>query len=225
MAERSGFETSVPENAVPENAVVKPAGPELFVVEGRSAANAVRKVIDKATQSVYAVQGKPMNVVKASQREIDANERVAELYRRIVRNRAEGFDPDPSPDAVPFDRVILLADADVDGVHAKALLLVMIDAILPDLVASEMLFTVRAPLFAVTCDQRSSPVFAYSPDGRQRVTAQLLEQGASGVESVHFKGIASMNSDEIWESCLNPATRLMTPLTAEHVGAARSALA
>lgn len=193
---------------------------ELFVVEGLSAANAIGKVCEPTTQYVYAMQGKPMNVVRASNGEIRSNERVGELTRRILRNRAEGFDPDH----IPFSRVILLADADVDGVHAKALLLVMIAHVLPELIERGQLFTVRAPLFSTRCAEMDRPVYSYSPEGRNSVLDQLAARQATKVESNHYKGIASMNSEDIWDACINPETRHMTVLTAEHVAAARSVL-
>ncbi len=193
---------------------------ELFIVEGLSAANAIGNVVDPTNQFVYAMQGKPLNAARARGREIAKNERANELMRRILRNRAEGFDPDH----IPYSRVILLADADVDGVHAKALLLLLINHLLPDLITNGMLFTVRAPLFAVRCAEMQGSAYAYSADGHNSVLRQLAKKNATGVESNHYKGIASMNSDDIWDACINPDTRHMTPLDESHVAAALAVL-
>ncbi len=194
-------------------------GPELFIVEGVSAADAVENVCD-ANQHVYAMQGKPINVLRASGKEVRTNKRVDEMYRRITRNRSDLDDPN----YVPYERVILLTDPDVDGVHAKALLLTMINTLLPELIANDQLFTVRVPKFSFRSARLAEPVYAYSPEGKVSVLAQLEEHGATDVEQSHYKGIASMNGDEIWNVCLNPETRNMTPLTAEHTKAAESVL-
>ncbi len=199
-----------------------PASPglELFIVEGVSAADAVENVCDSSFQHVYAMQGKPMNVLRASEREVRNNQRVDEVYRRVTRNRSSEDDPNH----VSFERVILLTDPDVDGVHAKALLLTMLNVLLPELIENQQLFTVRVPQFSFRSSRLPEPVYAYSPEGRLSVLAQLEKHGAKDVDSSHYKGIASMNGDEIWHVCLNPATRKMTPLTADHAAAAKSVL-
>lgn len=195
------------------------AGPELFIVEGVSAADAVENVCG-SHQQVYSMQGKVMNVLRANDREVRTNKRIDELFRRVTRNRSAEHDPHH----VPFERVILLTDPDADGVHAKALLLTMLDVLLPELIENGQLFTVRVPQFSFRSTRLSEPAYAYSPQGRQSVLAQLEEQGVTKVETSHYKGIASMNSDEIWSVCVDPASRNMTALTAEHAAAAKSVL-
>ncbi len=196
---------------------------ELFIVEGVSAANALQNVCEKARHVVYGMRGKPMNVERASDAEVRRNERVAEMYRRISRNKAA--DPElADPERPPFERVILLTDADVDGVHAKALLLVMIHRIMPRLIADRRLFTIRAPQFGATCDQHRAAVFAYSPEGRQSVLDQFTERGGTNIRARHYKGLASMDGDDLRRLCIDPATRQLSELTDAHVAAARAAL-
>ena len=196
-----------------------PSALELFIVEGVSAADAVENVCE-ANQQVYAMAGKPMNVLRASEREVKANKRVDEIFRRVTRNRSAEHDPNH----VDFERVILLTDPDPDGVHAKALLLTMLDMLLPELIEHDRLFTVRVPQFSFRSDRLAEPAYAYSPKGRLSVLAQLEKAGATDIEVSHYKGIASLNADEIWNVCVNPETRKMTPLTAEHASAAKSVL-
>ena len=195
------------------------AGPELFIVEGVSAADAVENVCE-SHQHVYSMQGKLMNVLRASDREVRANKRVDELFRRVTRNQSAEDDPSH----VPFKNVIVLTDPDVDGVHAKALLLTMLDRLLPELIEDGRLFTVRVPQFSFRSSRLLDPVYAYSPEGRVSVLAQLEEHGATDIETSHYKGVASMNSDEIWNVCVNPQSRKMTVLSAEQVAAAKSVL-
>ena len=103
-------------------------------------------------------------------------------------------------------------------------MLLLINHLLPDLITNGQLFTVRAPLFAVRCAEMQGSAYAYSAEGHASLLHQLATKNATGVESNHFKGIASMNSDDIWDACVNPKTRHMTPLVEHHVAAALTAL-
>ncbi len=198
---------------------------ELFIVEGVSAANAVRNVCDQTGQFVYAMQGKPMNVERATDVEVAKNERVDEIYRRISRNRPAGIDgTEADRERPPFRRVILLTDGDVDGVHAKALLLVLVNRVMPELVTDGRLFTIRAPQFGVTCAEHPDAVFAYSPGGRQSVLEQFAGRGGTNIRARHYKGLASMDGDDLRRLCIDSETRTLSELTAEHVAAARAAL-
>ena len=198
---------------------------ELFIVEGVSAANALQNVCDQTSNFVYAVQGKPMNVERATDAEVRRNERVDEIYRRISRNRPAGIDgAEADLERPPFKRVILLTDGDVDGVHAKALLLVLIHRVMPELVEDGRLFTIRAPQFGVTCTEHPEAVFAYSPEGRQSVLEQFTGRAGTNIRARHYKGLASMDGADLRRLCVESATRRLSELTAEHVAAARAAL-
>ncbi len=193
---------------------------ELFIVEGESAADAVEHVCNPTSQNVHPIQGKPMNVVRASEKAVWANNRVRMLHHRIVGSPSAHL----VPGHVPLDRVILLTDANVDGVHAKALLLALIAEVMPELVHDDRVFTIRAPTYGVTCEERSTPVFAYSPEGRQSVMAQLVDRGATKLATQHYAGLASMSADELSFAFTNRATRRLSALNASHVAAARAAL-
>lgn len=199
---------------------VETASHELFVVEGESAADAVQQVCHPSTQHVHAIQGKPMNVVRASEKAIWANDRVRMLHHRVVGSPSAHL----VPGYVPLGRVIILTDANVDGVHAKALLLALIDEVMPELVREERVYTIRAPSFGVTCAERTAPVFAYSAEGRQSVMAQLAERGATKLATQHYAGLASMSADELSFAFTNRQTRRLTLLGTSQVAAARSAL-
>ena len=122
---------------------------ELFIVEGISAANAASIARDPRTQAILAVQGKPMNVERASEREILANEKLRSIVRAIGAWCGDAFDLD----SVQYDRVLILTDGDADGIHASALLLLAFDHLMPELLNAGRLERVRAPLFAIDADQ------------------------------------------------------------------------
>lgn len=200
-------------------------GHELFIVEGESAADAIQQVCSVEHQHIHPIQGKPMNVFRASEKTIWANERVNGLYRRVVGSPSAYL----SPDYISFDRVILLTDADADGVHAKALLLGIFAEVMPEIISEGRLFTIRAPQFAISYSQPGgpvkNPVFAYSTEGRESVISQLVSRGATRVATQHFAGLAGMSPHELTFAFTNPETRQISALEAHHVEAARSVLA
>ncbi len=193
---------------------------ELFIVEGESAADALQQVCNVENQHIHPIQGKPMNVFRASEKTIWANERVSAIHRRVVGSPSAHL----LPDYVFYDRVILLTDANADGVHAKALLLGIFAEVMPEVIEAGRLFTIRAPQFAVSYAQAPHPVFAYSTDGRDSVIGQLANGGATKVATQHFAGLAGMSAPELTFAFTNPDTRRISQLDASHVAAARSVL-
>ncbi len=95
---------------------------------------------------------------------------------------------------------------------------------MPDLVDGGRVATIRAPVFGITCAERPTPVFAYSPEGRQSVMAQLAELGATNLATQHYAGLAGMSAPELATAFTNRSTRRLSILDASHVATARAAL-
>ena len=194
---------------------------ELFVVEGISAANAAVVARDPTSQAILAVQGKPMNVERASDKEILANDKLRSIVRAVGAWCGEAFDLD----SVQYDRVLLLTDGDADGIHASALLLLAFDYLMPELISAGRLERVRAPLFAVDADQLNELVYAYSAPHRERIVEQMSERKMTGIDHDYLKSIAGLNASELWRVCLDPETRVAQTLTREDAEVARQTLA
>ncbi len=193
---------------------------ELFIVEGESAGDALQQVCAVEHQHIHTIQGKPMNVFRASEKAVWANERVSAIHRRVVGSPSAYL----SPDYIFYNRVILLTDANADGVHAKALLLGIFAEVMPEVISEGRLFTIRAPQFAITYAEADTPVFAYSTEGRESVISQLVSRGATKVATQHFAGLAGMSARELTVAFANPETRRLSALDQSHVDAARSVL-
>lgn len=161
-----------------------------------------------------------MNVFRASEKAVWSNERVNGLYRRVVGSPSAHL----SPDYIFYDRIILLTDANADGVHAKALLLGIFAEVMGDVIRESRLWTIRAPQFAISYAESKTPVFAYSTEGRESVISQLAKQGASKIETQHFAGLAGMSPPELTTAFTNRETRRLSQLDGSHVEAARSVL-
>lgn len=157
------------------------------------------------------MQGKPMNVEANSAKAIAKNDKLG-LIQRVCRNPENNF-----------ERIFLLTDADADGVHTRALLLLIFDKLMPDLIESNRLWMVRAPMYSISAANVADPVFAYSPEQRDDVVEQMHEHEAGEVNIEYFKSVASMNADDLWTTCLNPDTRAEFALTSEHAAGARRA--
>ena len=194
---------------------------ELFVVEGISAANAAVVARDPTSQAILAVQGKPMNVERASDKEILANEKLRSIVRAIGAWCGDAFDLD----SVQYDRVLLLTDGDADGIHASALLLLAFDYLMPELISASRLERVRAPLFAIDADQLDELVYAYSAPHRERIVSQMRERKMTGIDHDYLKSIAGLNASELWRVCLDPETRVAQTLSREDAEVARETLA
>ena len=194
---------------------------ELFVVEGISAANAAVVARDPTSQAILAVQGKPMNVERAADKEILANDKLRSIVRAIGAWCGDAFDLD----SVQYDRVLLLTDGDADGIHASALLLLAFDYLMPELISAGRLERVRAPLFAIDTDQLDELVYAYSAPHRERIVAQMRKRKITGIDHDYLKSIAGLNASELWRVCLDPETRVAQTLTREDAEVARQTLA
>jgi len=194
---------------------------DLFIVEGISAANAATVARDPKSQAILAIQGKPMNVERASTKAILGNDKLRDIVRAIGAWSGEAFDLN----SVRYDRVLVLTDGDPDGIHASALLLLAFDWLMPELVSSGRLWRVRPPLFAIDSDQLDNLVYAYSVPHRDSVTSAMRERSMSGIDIAYLKGIAGLNADELWRMCLNPKTRVAEVLDREAAAMARETLA
>lgn len=194
---------------------------ELFIVEGISAADAAAIARDPITQAILAVQGKPMNVERASEREIVENDKLRSIVRAVGAWSGEAFDLD----SVQYDRVLLLTDGDADGIHAGALLLLAFDYLMPELISAGRLVNVRAPLFAIDADQLEELVYAYSAPHRDRLVDKMRERDMTGIDHEYLKSIAGLNADELWRVCLDPETRVEQTLSRKDAEQARQTLA
>ena len=194
---------------------------ELFVAEGISAADAATIARDPASQAILAVHGKPMNVERASEREILENDKLRSIVRTVGAWCGDAFDLD----SVQYDRVLILTDGDADGIHAGALLLLAFDYLMPELISAGRLINVRAPLFVIDADQLDTIVNAYSGPHRERLVAKMRERDMTGIDHDYLKSIAGLNADELWRVCLDPATRVARTLAREDAEQARRTLA
>lgn len=189
---------------------------ELFIVEGESAALAVERVCNHEFQAVLPMQGKPLNAWKASQAKVAGYE----LYSQLLRALGESLGSKSFPDPCPFHRVHFLFDPDADGIHCSVLMLWFFHRWLPHWLECGRVFSATAPV----CELSSSAAAKkwYPKDGReaQRITLECEQNGILDVQKKSFRGLASIGSELLAQTCIDPKTRRLTLLRPEDAQAA-----
>jgi DNA gyrase subunit B len=189
---------------------------ELYIVEGESAALAVQRVCNHDFQAVLPMQGKPLNAWKASRARV-AN---YELYSQVLSVLGESLGSSSFPEPCPFDRVHLLFDPDADGIHCSVLMLWFFHRWLPHWLASGRIFAATAPLCELTSASTDKVWYPKNVREVESVLAECASQGIEDIQRRNFRGLASIGSELLFRSCLDPKTRRLSVLRTEDAVAA-----
>lgn len=179
------------------------SGTELFLVEGDSAANSVTAARDKLFQAVLPMQGKPLNVGKASSKRLAENIWLQTLFKSL----GCGVGRDFNAKALRYERVMLLFDPDADGIHCGALMMICFECLMPELLDTGRVHMIRAPLLRVTSPSLSAPVYAHAPTQHQEILRALQERGINDYHLLRYRGLGSLERELLTEQCLLPETR------------------
>lgn len=194
-------------------------GSELIIAEGSSAADALVAVRSRQWQAVLPVQGKPLNVLAASQTRVEASAPLMGVCQAI----GAGLGDDFVLNRRRYERVILAFDPDADGVHSRALLMLFLYRYMGPLLRSGAVFAARPPLWMISSKQLAEPVFAWTDGQYNDVCAQLDAKGVHGRHTDRFRGVASIPADILRSLCIDPKTRVLAQLTSQHAEATMSA--
>jgi len=192
-----------------------PAESELYIVEGDSAGGSAKMARDRRTQAILPIRGKIINVEKANLAKTLRNNEVQALITAMGTGFADDFDVAKAR----YHKLILMADADVDGAHIRTLLLTFLFRHMKPLIEAGYVFLAQPPLYQIKHSKRKNWVaYAYSDPERDAIFAELPEDGKVDVQ--RFKGLGEMDPDQLWETTMDPANRTLKLVTMDDAAVA-----
>ncbi len=195
---------------------------ELFLVEGDSALGSARMARVSEYQALLPLRGKILNVQKASLGDTLKNAEIASIVQVLGAGSGRTFDLS----TMRYGRVILMADADVDGSHIRTLLITLFARYMRPVIEDGRLYAAMPPLHKITTKGRNPEThFTFTEREMEAKAAELDAAGKQIVTPVpRFKGLGEMDADELWDTTMNPATRSVRRITLDDVEAADAAL-
>ncbi|HEU4917543.1 MAG TPA: DNA topoisomerase (ATP-hydrolyzing) subunit B [Acidimicrobiia bacterium] len=201
---KSGLESGGLPDKLADCSSRDPGESELFIVEGKSAAGPAKSARDSNTQAILPIRGKILNVEKARLAKALQNTEVQDIFTAMGTGIGDDFDITKAR----YHKIVLLADADVDGAHIRTLLLTLLFRHMKPLIEYGYVYIAQPPLYRVKVGSQVHYL-------KDEAELEVFKKDHPKVKPTRFKGLAEMNAQELWETTMNPVTRTLLQVDME----------
>ena len=182
-----------------------PSQCEIFIVEGDSAGGSAKTARNRNYQAILPIRGKILNVEKASIDKVLANAEIKTMINAFGCGFSEGYGNDFDITKLRYDKIVIMADADVDGAHISTLLLTLFYRFMPELIYEGHVYIAMPPLYKVM-PKKGPEEYLYDDKALEKYRK---EHKGSSFTLQRYKGLGEMDAEQLWETTLNPETRMM----------------